>query len=61
MKSNVTIIMYHYVRDLANSKYPEIKGLDTCLFVEQIKYLHKHYRIITIDELINCIYHDKYN
>ena len=38
----VTIIMYHYVRDLKNGRYPKIKGLDILLFKEQIKYLKKH-------------------
>ncbi|MEP7164105.1 MAG: polysaccharide deacetylase family protein [Ferruginibacter sp.] len=55
MKNNVTIIMYHYVRDLANSRFPEIKGLDSTLFTEQVKYLSTHYNVITMDELIDCI------
>jgi peptidoglycan/xylan/chitin deacetylase (PgdA/CDA1 family) len=44
--------MYHYVRDLRHSRYPEIKGLDLNLFVEQIEYLSKHYTIITMEQLI---------
>ncbi|NQX40292.1 polysaccharide deacetylase family protein [Pedobacter steynii] len=55
MKSNVTIVMYHYVRDLANSRYPEIKGLDLPCFVNQIEYLNKHYNVITTEELIHSI------
>ena len=27
----VTIVMYHYVRDLKYSRYPDIKGLDIWL------------------------------
>ena len=34
--NNLTIVMYHYVRDLKNSRYPDIKGLDVSLFKEQI-------------------------
>lgn len=30
--SKVYIVMYHYVRDLKNSCYPGIKGLDYELF-----------------------------
>ena len=30
--SNLTIVMYHYVRDLKNTRYPGIKGLDIDLF-----------------------------
>ena len=36
---NLTIVMYHYVRDLNNSRYPDIKGLDINLFKEQINYM----------------------
>lgn len=32
------IAMYHYVRDLKYSRYPEIKGLDYKLFKEQIDF-----------------------
>ncbi len=45
--------MYHYVRDLVNTQYPDIKGLNTHLFIEQIEFLQKHYHFITIEELID--------
>ena len=35
MANKVTIIKYHYVRDLKNSRFNEIKGLDVSLFKEQ--------------------------
>lgn len=44
--------MYHYVRDLKNSRYPGIKGLQTELFKEQIGYLKKHYNFVKIEEVI---------
>ena len=47
--------MYHYVRDLKNSRYPDIKGLDRKLFIEQIDYLQKHYNVVTMEEVINAI------
>lgn len=53
--SKVSIIMYHYVRNLKHSKYPRIKGLDINLFKEQIRYLKKHYHFITMEMLINSI------
>ena len=53
--SNITIIMYHYVRNLKNSKYPNIKGLDISLFKEQINYIRKNYYVITMEELIYSI------
>ncbi len=53
--NNLTIVMYHYVRDLKNSRYPDIKGLDIDLFKEQINYLRKHYNIISMEEVIYSI------
>lgn len=58
MNNKVTIILYHYVRDLKNSRYPGIKGLDIDLFKEQVAYLKKHYTIITMEQLIDSIDND---
>lgn len=46
--------MYHYVRDLQNTRYPAIKGLDVRLFREQLKYFKKHYTFITATQLIDA-------
>jgi len=46
--------MYHYVRDLKNTRFPDIKGLDSELFVEQIEFLNKHYNFVGIEDLIDC-------
>jgi len=59
MSYKVTIITYHYVRDLKNSRFNEIKGLDVSLFKEQVDYLLKHYNIITMEQLIDAIDHHK--
>ena len=53
--SKVSFIMYHYVRDLKHSRYPEIKGLDIELFKEQIHYILKHYKLIRMEEIIEAI------
>ena len=50
------IVMYHYVRNLKNSRYPEIKGLDLELFKEQIKYLIKNYYIVRMEDVIDSVY-----
>jgi peptidoglycan/xylan/chitin deacetylase (PgdA/CDA1 family) len=55
MASKVTIVMYHYVRNLKQSRYPEIKGLDVELFKEQLQYFLKYYNIIRMEELIEAI------
>lgn len=50
--NDLTIIMYHYVRDLKNSRFPEIKGLDVELFKEQISYLEKNYRFVAAEQVV---------
>ena len=46
--------MYHYVRDLKNSRYPSIKGLDVENFKGQIEFLKKHYHFVTIEQVIDA-------
>lgn len=50
--SKINIIMYHYVRDLKGSRYPDIKGLDYKDFKEQVKWLKNNFRIIRIEDVI---------
>ena len=50
----LTIVMYHYVRDLASSRYPRIKGLDLKAFRGQLQYLKKHYRFTSVAEIIHA-------
>lgn len=57
--SEVSVVMYHYVREIKNSAFPEIKGLETRAFREQILYLKKYYQFITIEELIDSVYNNK--
>lgn len=47
--------MYHYVRILRYSRYPEIKGLSINDFEEQISYIKKHYNVISGQELMDAI------
>jgi len=50
----VTIVMYHYVRELQGSRYPNIRGLDYRLFREQIDFLRINYKIIRMQDLIGA-------
>lgn len=54
MNNSFSVVMYHYVRDLQNTHYPAIKGLDVLLFREQLKYFKKHYNFITAAQLIDA-------
>ena len=53
--SNLTIVMYHYVRELKRSRYPEIKGLPFETFKEQVAYLGKHYYFVSARDLVECM------
>lgn len=53
--SKVTIVMYHYVRELLDSRYPEIKGLNTSLFKKQIEYLKDRYVFVSMEEIIESL------
>lgn len=53
--SFVTVIMYHYVRPIKDSRYPRIKGLEYNDFIEQLKYLNKNYVPIKMKDLIENI------
>lgn len=53
MPNTLSVVMYHYVRDLKNSRFPRIHGLDKELFREQILFFKKHYTFVTIEQVIN--------
>lgn len=52
--SDLKIVMYHYVRDLENSAYPGIKGLDLIQFFRQLDYLQANFNIVTAEEVITA-------
>lgn len=49
---DLTIVMYHYVREIAASQFPEIKGLELEGFLRQLDYLSEHYTIISAAQLL---------
>lgn len=53
--SRLHIIMYHYVREIKNSKYPEIKGLEYKLFLEQLDFLQKEFQFISMEDVIETV------
>lgn len=49
------ISMYHYIRDLKNSRYPKIKGLDINLFRKQILFFKEKFNAVTMEQVIDAI------
>ena len=52
MNSNLTAVMYYYVRPIVDSKYPTLNGLELSAFKGQLDYLQKYYRFIFLTELV---------
>lgn len=51
----LTIVMYHYVRDLARTRYPGIKGRDLASFRRQLDHIGRHYTVVTAEQVIAVI------
>lgn len=50
--NQLCVAMYHYVRGLKDSRYPNIKGLDYELFKKQIDFFETNYNVVTMEEVI---------
>ena len=49
--NKLTIIMYHYVRNLRKSKYPNINGIEINFFKKQLNFIQKKFTIISYDKI----------
>lgn len=49
------ISMYHYTRDLGHSRYPNIKGLDTDLFVKQLDFFEANFNVVRMEDVIEAV------
>ena len=56
--NDLTIVMYHYVRNIKNSQYKNIKGLETDGFKRQLDYLSDNFNIIKAEMLIDFVKND---
>ncbi|MFX7804589.1 hypothetical protein ABTK17_20290, partial [Acinetobacter baumannii] len=52
---SITIVMYHYVREIARSAYPGIMGLEKAAFRRQIEYLASNHVLISGWDLMDAI------
>jgi peptidoglycan/xylan/chitin deacetylase (PgdA/CDA1 family) len=51
----LTIVTYHYVRDLARTRYPAIKGRDLASFRRQLDYISAHHTVVTAEQVIAAV------
>ena len=61
MKNDLSIVMYHYVRDIEKSNFSKLKALDIKNFCNQIDFLCKNYNVISGNELISYILGEEKN
>lgn len=54
--SNLTVVMYHYVRPIAHSRFPSIKGIELDDFREQVSFIKKNYNPVTIEDVLKSFY-----
>ncbi len=48
------ISMYHYTRNLKNSRYSRIKGLDSSYFEQQIEFMKMNFNIVSMEQVIEA-------
>ena len=53
--NNVYVVMYHYVREIKNSKFSNLKGLEFRDFKKQIDYFLKNFNIISHSDFAEII------
>lgn len=54
--NKLSVVMYHYTRDLKNSEYPEIKGLDYGLFEQQLQFFQSNFTVVTMEQVLESRY-----
>ena len=55
MNRTVTIVMYHYVRDLERSRFPAIKGLSLERFRRQLDHIKANFTPIGVEEVLEAV------
>ena len=55
---SLTIVMYHYIRDVKESRFPRIKALGVDQFIRQLSYIDEHYTVVTAQEVMAAIKKD---
>lgn len=50
--NKLTVVMYHYVRNIVDSRYPDIKGLELDIFIKQLEFFKDNYYFVTMEDVI---------
>jgi peptidoglycan/xylan/chitin deacetylase (PgdA/CDA1 family) len=52
---SLSIVMYHYVRYLARTRYPAIKGRDLAAFRGQLECIARRYTVVTAQQVVAAV------
>ncbi len=52
---NIGIVMYHYIRPIKKSLYPNLKGLEFNNFKKQINYFKNKYNVLNFDDFLEIL------
>lgn len=55
MYKEITVVMYHYVRNFSATRYPGLKGLDINDFKQQLEFLENNYTFVTIEDCLEYL------
>ena len=55
MPQDLTVVMYHYVRDYSATRYPGIKGLDVQGFRRQLDHLGREFTIVRMEDVLDAV------
>lgn len=59
MNKTLTVVMYHYVKDVNKTKFTKINALGVKQFKLQIAYLEKYYKFVTVQDCIEAFHSKK--
>ena len=57
--TDLTIVMYHYIRPIIGSEFPGIKGLEIEGFKRQLDFLESNYSIVSSEQVLDKIIKNK--
>jgi len=54
MEKKLYTVMYHYTREIKNSRYPNVKGMEYSLFKQQMEFFKHNFNVITMEQVIEA-------
>ena len=55
MTEGLTVVMYHYVREVGRSRYPALKALDVGRFRAQLRWATEHHTVVRMEQVLAAL------